>query len=432
METRRLFTYENALLLILGSGFGFAFFDRQAITYLTPFIVPDLHLNNTEVGALTSGLALAWAVSAYAIGAWSDATGVRKPFLVAAIVVFSLCSVLTGLAGSFALLLAARVIMGAVEGPFLPICLAMMSAESSPHRRGLNAGVMQNSFSNTILIFAPVVLVWLAKTFSWRWAFFISAAPGMILLLLVLKVVREPKRPVHVTPEAATAAAGMAGSAAPTPVAEHEDLIQAPKLGLIQLLAQRNIWLCCLISCCMVSWATQAASFLPLFYVQFRHFTPDQMAGLMSMLGLSAVGSGPVAAAISDRVGRKPVLVVFCLLGLVAPLGALYYSGPLAGLAALIFIGWLGTGTYPLFMGTIPAETVSFRYAATCMGLIVCVGELIGGFLTPIAAGRAADLTTLQAPLFISAASAALAAVFSLFLIETAPAKRAMAANAAS
>ena len=56
---RRILTYENGLLLMLGSSFGFAFFDRQAISYLTPFIVPDLHLNNTQVGALASGLSLA-------------------------------------------------------------------------------------------------------------------------------------------------------------------------------------------------------------------------------------------------------------------------------------------------------------------------------------------------------------------------------------
>ncbi len=407
---RGILTYENGLLLMLGSSYGFAFFDRQAVSYLSPFIVPDLHLSNTQVGALASGLSLAWALSAYAIGAWSDAIGVRKPFLLAAIAIFSLCSVLSGLATSFAILLAARVLMGAVEGPFLPICLSMMSAESSPRRRGLNAGIMQNSFSAAMLFVAPMLLVWLAQTLSWRAAFFIAGAPGLILFLLVLKFVREPRK----TP-------------APVPLGGGINAPEAPRLSLLQLIRIRNIWLCCLISCCMVGWVVQAATFLPLFYVQFRHFSPVQMAGLMSAVGLATGFAGPLAAAISDRVGRKPVMVAFCLLSLLTPLAALYYSGPLFVLGTLVFVGWMGSGTFPLFMGTIPAETISLRYAATCMGLIVCVGEIVGGFLAPILAGKLADLTTLQAPLLMSAGFGAVAALLSLLLRETAPVKTGVA-----
>ena len=407
-----LFTYENGLVLLLGSSFGFAFFDRQALSYLTPFIAPDLHLNNTMIGALASGLALSWAISSLVIAAWSDATGVRKPFLLGAILIFSLCSMLSGLAGSFMVLLAARVLMGAVEGPFLPICLSVMSAESSPRRRGLNAGIMQNSFSAIMLFLAPVVLVWLAQTLSWRAAFFIAGAPGLILFLLVLRFVREPRKTLQATPS---------GDVADAP--------DAPRLSLWQLIRVRNIWLCCLISCCLVGWTVQAATFLPLFFVQYRHFTPGEMAGLMSVIGIATGVAGPLAAAISDRIGRKPVMVAACLLALLTPLAALYYSGPLFVLGALIFIGWMGSGLFSLFMGTIPAETISLRYAATCMGLIVCVGEIVGGFIAPILAGKLADLTTLQAPLLMSAGFAAMAAGLSLLLRETAPVKTGLAVN---
>ncbi len=68
---------------------------------------------------LSSGLALAWAISAYAFSAWSDRRGARKPFILTSIVVFSLCSASSGLAGSFASFLLARIVMGLAEGPFL-------------------------------------------------------------------------------------------------------------------------------------------------------------------------------------------------------------------------------------------------------------------------------------------------------------------------
>ena len=117
--------YELRVLILLGLAYGFAYFDRMAMTFLSPFVQADLSLSNTQVGALGSGLSVTWALGAYFVGRWSDSLGKRKPFLLAALVVFSFCSVLSGMAWSFGSLFATRVVMGAAEGPFLPICLAI-------------------------------------------------------------------------------------------------------------------------------------------------------------------------------------------------------------------------------------------------------------------------------------------------------------------
>ena len=98
------FTYENGVLLLLGLTFGFLFFDRNAAGNLVPFITNDLKLNNTQIGLVTSALSLTWAISAYAFGAWSDRIGVRKPFLLASVLSFSLCSFMSGIAQSFGVL----------------------------------------------------------------------------------------------------------------------------------------------------------------------------------------------------------------------------------------------------------------------------------------------------------------------------------------
>src|SRR5689334_14232313 len=225
-------SYENGLLLLLGFSFGIAFFDRNAATILSPFIRDDLHLNNTQVGLLGSALALSWAVGAYVIAQWSDSAGARKPFLVAFLLIFSGCSFVSGLAPTFRILLASRIVMGLVEGPFLPICLAIMLAESSPNRRGINAGVMQNLFSALLgQSLAPLVFVPLAQAYNWRAAFYVSAVPGLLCALAVLFFVREPARPPTATREGA------------------ED-----KLGALQMLGIRNILLCSAISICMVGW----------------------------------------------------------------------------------------------------------------------------------------------------------------------------------
>ena len=94
-----------------------------------------------------------------------------------------------------------------------------------------------------------------------------------------------------------------------------------------------------------------------------------------------------------------------------------------------MFIGWIGTAAFPLFMSVIPAETLPPRYAATAMGLVTCVGEIVGGSGAPVLGGWAADLTTLAAPIKIAAVCAIGGTILSLFLKETAPIKTGIVAS---
>lgn len=403
MSSTGFLRYENRLIVILTLTFGVVFFDRNAMAYLAPFVAPDLGLTNTQIGMLASALSLTWAVSAFGIGALSDATGRRKSILIAAIVVFSLSSVLSGLAGSFLVLLASRMLMGLSEGGILPISQSLLAVESSAARRGLNMGVMQTLGAALLGSFAaPLVLVALAESYHWRVAFYVAAVPGLICAALVALYVREPGRREAV-PAHAAAPAG--------------------RRHFRELFGYRNIWLCSLISCFMVAWMVLGWTFLPLFYVNARGIASSDMSVLMSVLGVSAAVCGFLVPGLSDRLGRKPVMIAFTLIGVVVPIAALYWTGPLWALGALVFVGWSAAGTFAVFMATIPAETVPERYVATALGLVVGIGEIVGGVLSPTAAGRAADRFGLEAPLFIMIACALAATLLALFLRETAPVK---------
>jgi MFS family permease len=399
----RWLTYENGILLLLGFGFGLIFFDRNTINFLARDIVGELGLTAAQLGWLSSGLALAWALSAYFVGAWSDRIGARKPFVLLSIIVFSACSAVSGLATSFAFLLVARVVMGIAEGPFLPICLSIMNVESSPHRRGLNAGIMQNVFAAVLgTMLSGFLVPTLAALFDWRVTFFLTGIPGVICALLVWLYLKEPAREP-------------AESAGPTHTA-----------GLVSglaMLKEHNIRVCCVISIFMVAWFLVALTFLPIFFANYRGFTAEQAGRLVAVSGLATLFSGFLVPAFSDRVGRKPAMILFCFLGVVTSLAALYFNGPLWLLSVLLFIGWTGTGAFPLFMGVVPGETVPKALAATSMGLVVCIGELIGGAGVPPAAGWIADQTSLAAPVVVVGICAFGAGVAALFLKETAPGK---------
>ena len=91
----------------------------------------------------------------------------------------------------------------------------------------------------------------------------------------------------------------------------------------------RNMWLCMLMAIFMVAWMVLGWAFLPLFYTKVRQIGNGQMSVLMSVLGLSAAFFSFVVPALSDRFGRRPVIVIFNFIGLLVPLAALHFQGSL-------------------------------------------------------------------------------------------------------
>jgi predicted MFS family arabinose efflux permease len=393
-------TYETMLMVLLSLNFGIVFFDRNAMSYLAPFVKPDLKLTNEQVGLFASGLAFAWAISGFVIGTIADRAGHRKTFLIVTVILFSLCSVASGLAASFLMLLAARMIMGAAEGPLMPISQSFAAAESSPERRGLNMGFVQNFGSNLFGSFvAPLVIVALANAFGWRVSFFLAAVPGLISAFLLWLLVREPKIERAASDE----------SPARMPIAE--------------MLRHRNIWVCMLISVFVVAWMVLGWTFLPLFYVNERVFSTQVMSYLMAVLGISAAAGAFILPGLSDRIGRKPVMIFGALTGVLVPLAAMFWGGSLWILGVLLFIGWLANGVSPLMMATVPSETVPARYVATTAGLVQGFGEIIGAAGGAWAAGRAADAFGLSVTMWIMCACAFIAAMLAMLLQESAPIK---------
>ncbi len=397
METRRR-GYQLLLVVLLCLNFGILFFDRNALNFLMPFVQPALGLTNTQVGLLASAFSLTWAIAGVAVGGFSDRTGLRKPILVAVTVLYAACSALSGVVGSFIALFAVRLLMGIAEGGVLPVSQALTVMEVTPQRRGLAMGFMQNVGSNLLgSTAASMILVPFAVHYGWRQAFFLAAVPGMVCAMLIALLVREPERTY----------------------ATHG--VPRERLTLAATFSNRNLLLCVGISILLVSHLVIGFVFLPLYLVNVRGLSPESMSLLIGVLGVSAAISGFVAPGISDYVGRKPTMILVCFTGVILPLAALHFGGSLFALGALFIAGWIVVGAFPLFMATIPSETVDARHTATALGIIMGVGEGVGGAAAPALAGMAADAHGLAAPLWIMVFLPVAAALLSMGLRETAP-----------
>jgi MFS family permease len=85
-----LFSYENRVVLLLALSGGVAGIDMLSVTFLSPFIGSDLHLQNAQIGAIVGLQILAWSVGAIIVSILSDRQGKRRVFLVGAMLCFAL------------------------------------------------------------------------------------------------------------------------------------------------------------------------------------------------------------------------------------------------------------------------------------------------------------------------------------------------------
>jgi len=369
--------------------------------YLAPYFAPEFHLSHEQIGTVASALAITWAVSTFVFGALSDRVG-RKPVLVPAVFAFSILSWASGLAHNFHQLLLVRALMGVAGGPTWSTMTALIEESSPSSRRGRNIGLVVSAAALVGLAAAPVLTTQVAARWGWRSAFFVSGVPGLVMGALLWKFVEEP-----------AASSGM-----------HEK----PSLSeYVSILRYPNIWLCCLGAAGFMSWLFAINVFAPLYITEVAHESATTAGFLLGASGLGSFFLGFLLPSLSDRWGRKPVLLLMAAMSAVVPLAFLapaLYVYPVL-LAFIVFVANSGQAVASVVLVLIPTESVPSKFRATSIGLATLAGEVMGATGAPILAGALAQKYGLAVTMWLAAAGSGLLFLAALFLQETRPARSA-------
>lgn len=391
---KTFFTYENGIVSLMALVFGCLFFDRLALNFLIPFIAKDLILSDTQIGLLSGSLSLAWAFSSYFTVAWAEVKNRKKMVFLVAVVTFSLCSFGSGIAVSFATLFLARFIMGFSEGAVIPLAQNFVERESSPKRLGLNAGILQGVGSALFgSILAPIILVAIAESMGWRKAFFVAGIPGIILALLSWRTIKKS-------------------------TTESTQIKRDSTVNFKELLQYNNIKWGIPLACCVFGWWFATLPFITKYFIDVQNMSPDQMGKTMGLLGLSGLIGSIIVPGLSDKFGRKPIMFIFMTLGVLYPFTVFYLNGTILHLP-LMFISYFAMGCVAMVAAVIPSEAVPIHLRAKAMGLVMGIGEIVGGVLIPTIAGVVSDQINPSAFLWVSAFMAALGLFFVSKLIES-------------
>jgi len=394
--------YEWKVVTLLAIGFGLVGLDRWILSPLFPRIQEDLGLAPGDVAYFAGALGMVWGLFAIFTGRLSDKIGHRK-VLIPAIILFSLMSGVSGLAGSFTVLILIRALMGAMEGTYCPTSFTAVGAAAKPARRGFLQGLQQSGFALLGLALAPLIAVGLLEVVpSWRWVLWIVAIPGLIVGGLLYMVLREPKD----TQGGALIGAGEVGG-------NWSEVLKVP-----------NILICMVGLLCAMAGVFVLSAMVPIYLEAVLGITGFDNAVIASALGFGGFFGQFGWPGLSDKFGRKPLAII----GFVGATISIYLFAQTGAsvwplFVALFAASFFCLGNVALITGPIATESAPVGLISAGIGVVVGAGEIFGGGMALGIAGAIVNAYGLPSMLNVALVGVALGIVVTLFLKETAPAK---------
>jgi predicted MFS family arabinose efflux permease len=335
------------------------------VTPILPLIGAALDVAPARLGLLVTVYSLVLAAAALVMGPISDRIGRRRALLMGAGTLVVALG-LHGLARSFEVLLAMRVLAGAGGGMLSGAAVSYVGDYFPYARRGWAAGWVMSGVPFGLVLGIPLGRV-LAVGFDFRMPFLAFAAVMAVAFVLVLTVVPQP----DVEREGR--------------LSLRDTLLRYPRL-LVQkdaLVAAATYFLMYLslglVVVYLPQWLTERFPLgIALFGRPLRLFglDVDFIATLFLLGGAAGVVTGPAAGTLSDRVGRKPLILVSCLglavvtLALTHVVTARWAAYPVY-LAIMVLFAMRMTPLQALLTALVPG-----RQRGSLLSLTIAVGQI--------------------------------------------------------
>jgi MFS family permease len=167
------------------------YLDRYVVAPLASDLKSAMGLSDTELGWLLPVFILVYMLAAPIFGAWGDRGSRTRPIALG-IGIWSIATVLSGFAGSYPHLLAARALVGIGEAALVAIAPALLADLFPPPGRARVYAVLNMAIPVGAAL-GYVVGGQVSVHFGWRAAFFVAGAPGIVLAIVALWLPDPPR-----------------------------------------------------------------------------------------------------------------------------------------------------------------------------------------------------------------------------------------------
>jgi predicted MFS family arabinose efflux permease len=364
-------------LFMLTLVYAFNFVDRQILVILQEPIKVEMGLSDAQLGLLSGfSFALVYITAGIPIAYWADRTN-RRNIIAVALTVWSGMTALSGLAQNYTQLLLARIGVGIGEAGGSPPAHSMISDYYPPEKRATAMAIYSTGVHLGVLLGFVAGGV-ISQLFGWRIAFFSVGLPGIVLAVVFVLTVKEPRR----------------GRWESSTGHEHKPSFRET----IEVLSSfRSFW-CIALGAGLTAFAGYGnGNFAPSYLIRNHGFSVGEVGILLAIFGGGGGMIGTfLGGYLSDRLGvgdRRWYLWLPAIAGLLSvPLGFPYLL--LDNTVLVVGLMFLVTITLNTYMG--PSLAISHALVPPAMramasAVLFFILNLIGLGLGPLTVGLLSD-----------------------------------------
>jgi MFS transporter, DHA2 family, multidrug resistance protein len=164
--------------------------DTSIANVALPYMAGSLSASNDESTWVLTSYLVSNAI-VLPISGWFAGVLGRKRFFMLCLAIFTVSSLLCGIAPSLGAIILFRILQGAGGGGLQPIAQSILADIFPPQKRGL-AFALYGITAIVAPTIGPTLGGWITDNYSWRWIFFINLPVGILTLFLVLRLVEDP------------------------------------------------------------------------------------------------------------------------------------------------------------------------------------------------------------------------------------------------
>jgi MFS family permease len=357
---------------------------------LLPLIGSELGLSYSQIGLIMTSQYIASAVANVPGGVLVDTVGRKGLLMGVSLFWVGFPYLLIGFTHSYAMLLACVALVGFGNSLWHPTAIPTLG-QRYPQRKGLVLSLhgMGGNVGDAV---APLVIGAALAAFSWREVVVINVLPGLVVALLIFVFMGSLS--LH-----AAKKDGHQGQA-------YSEYLK----GLKQLFRNRALML--LSAGSSFRTMTQAAllTFLPVFLAHEMGYSPLWVGACLFALQAAGFAAAPLAGHLSDRMGRKSILMGSMLASALVLAAMALAGGSLVFVALVAVLGFFLYATRPVIQAWL-LESTPGNMGGSSIGVLFGA-QAVGGALGPLLGGMVADRFGLAATFYFLAATIVIANVF--------------------
>lgn len=342
-----------------------SYLDRQALSVVAPIVAAELQLDNEKLGRLLSAFFYAYAAMHIAVGWILDRYNIRFTYGLF-VALWSLSQMLAGFARGFAGLFFCRLLLGAFETAGQTGAARIIARTLPPRQRTFANGLMMSGGSIGAIL-APVLMIFLANRYGWRFGFVVLGALGLVWAAAWIAWFRPP----------AAVLEGTANRATLTEADSLRNIVRNPRF-----------WACVAGAAFTIPIIHISSAWVPTYFVQQWGLTVSgALSGYLFLvyagLDIGFIGGGAAVSWLIARgwtVARARVRMMWVSAALMLAAGLVPFAPGVGFAIAAIFLLNVGRACWGALFLAFNQDIAPGRVGLVA-GIMGCIGSFMGALL---------------------------------------------------